>query len=100
LWLGELWNRDIVDKMYKTVDTSNKELTRLIITIRGECRIPAVGFYCISKLCKILKTMPPKQEILLKKIWQKEADAAITHFMPDALRTNIKLEDLKRILKE
>ena len=100
LWLGELWNRDIVDKMYKTVDTSNKELTRLIITIRGECRIPAVGFYCISKLCKILKTMPPKQEILLKKIWQKEADAAITHFMPDALRTSIKLEDLKRILRE
>lgn len=99
MWLGELWSKELVDQMYKIIDASNKELVRLVMAIRDESRIPVVGFYSLPKLCKLLKTILPKRELFLKKIEQKKAKAALTHFLPESIRSDIKLEDLKRILR-
>ncbi len=99
LWQGEIWNRELVGNMYKLVDTNNKELTKIIITIRNESNIPEVGFYSLPALCERLKISVPKQDKIIQKILQQGKKAAPTHFAPESIRSDVCLKDLNKIIR-
>ena len=75
MWTGQLWDKKLVEKMYKNIDKENKELFELISIIKEESKVNCVGFYDLHKLSQIKKTPIPKTEGILKK------DMARTHFL-------------------
>lgn len=98
MWLGSLWDAELVDEMYDNIDANNKELVKMIQIIRDESKIPIVGFYSMPALCEILKRSSPKQEQIIKKIIQKGKKASQTHFAPESIRSSISLEELNKII--
>lgn len=99
LWLGSLWDAKLVNEMHKNLKTDDKELVRLLSTIKDESSIPVVGFYSIPKLCKKLKKSVPKQELIIDKIRRKKARASQTHFALNSIRTDIEFKELIKIMK-
>ncbi len=80
LWVGNLWNPGLVNKMYEKCDFKNKELFNLIKIIKEESKIDSVGFYDLSKLAKIQKKIIPKIEKVIKK------GVSRTHFLGCGIR--------------
>lgn len=122
LWLGDLWDGKLANRMYSTLlksyngkkDTLNKtnndkniimrnnnELLKFLKIIKDESKINAVGFYDLHNIAKKrkLKTMTRKDDII-KKIKKKSFRASNTHFCGTGIRSNIPYTRLSRLLKE
>ncbi|MBN1502239.1 tRNA (guanine(10)-N(2))-dimethyltransferase [Candidatus Woesearchaeota archaeon] len=82
LWLGDLWDRELVGKMYKNCDKVDNKLVTLISLIKEESKINAVGFYDLHKVAKISKKPIPKIEKLVR-----DTKVARTHFLGWGVRT-------------
>lgn len=79
LWLGKLWNSEIVKKMLKLAPEM-----KILQQISEEMQVNSVGFYDIHRLAKKQKMSKiPKISIILKKI----QPSTRTHFSPTGLRT-------------
>lgn len=89
LWTGRLWNSKLTSKMLTNADKSNKELIKLLAIIQKESKINILGFIDLHNLSRINKKLVPKHDLILKKIKKKGFKAAITHFNPTGIRTNI-----------
>jgi len=78
----------------------DNELTKFLSVIKEESKINTVGFYDIPKICKRYKIKSiPKKELIIKKIKDKGYKVSETHFSSNAIRSNIKLDLLVKILK-
>ena len=60
MWLGRLWDKELVDKMYSNMPD------KFLKTIKEESKIDTVGFYDIHELCRKHKLNIPKIDKLLK----------------------------------
>jgi len=102
LWLGELWDKKLVNCMYKSLLKNplyDKALLKFLKIIESESKISTVGFYDIHKLVKKYKVKEiPKKDLLIKKIKKKGYRVSETHFLDTGLKSNILLKDLIRIL--
>lgn len=113
LWLGQLWDKELVEKMCKSAATTikkaknkksinraRKELLKFLSIIRQESKIKTIGFYNIHKIVKKnnLKNIPRKSE-LIKKLISKGYKASETHFDPLGIRSNISFKDLLNMFK-
>ncbi|MBL7147563.1 MAG: tRNA (guanine(10)-N(2))-dimethyltransferase [Nanoarchaeota archaeon] len=102
LWLGELWDKKLVNCMYKSLlknQLYDKALLKFLKIIEIESKISTVGFYDIHKLVKKYKVKEiPKKDLLIKKIKKKGYRVSETHFLDTGLKSNILLKDLIRIL--
>jgi len=95
MWLGQLWDKKLVEKMYK------KEKTDFLRIIKEESKIDAVGFYDIHVLCKKYKIKQiPKFDVLIKKIRKKGYKVSRTHFKSEGLKTNMPLQKLLRLFEQ
>jgi tRNA (guanine26-N2/guanine27-N2)-dimethyltransferase len=90
LWLGELWDK----KISASIARIGKD--KFLDIINREAKIPAVGFYDIHRLVKKYKINMLKQEEVIKRIREKGYKAALTHFAPNSIRSDI---ELKKIIK-
>jgi len=122
LWLGNLWDKALVNKMYKDtnekillrkinslvykVKKNNREITNFINNekflkiIKNEAKIPVVGFFDIHKLAKKYKFKSiPKKELLIKKIKEKYK-ASETHFSPQGIKSDIPEKELLKIFNQ
>ena len=102
LWIGDLWNNKLVNKMYSILKNSkNNELIKFLEIIKEESKINVVGFYDIHKISKNkkLKTMMKKED-LISKIRKKRYKASNTHFVGTGIRTDIDDEKFLKLLKE
>jgi len=98
MWLGSLWDINLVDKIAKE-KIEDKETKKFIEIIQKESKINTVGFYNIHRLVKKhkIKNMP-RTEVLLEKI-RETNKAERTHFNPVGIRSDIKIKELLKILK-
>ena len=109
LWIGNLWDNKLVNKMYKTLLKSydkkntinNNELLRFLRIIEDESKVDVVGYYDIHKISKKrkLNTMMKKEDII-RKIKKKSFAAANTHFAGTGVRSDISYDKLLMLLKE
>ena len=94
LWLGELWDKKLVNLMWKN-RFDNEEFLKII---KEESKINTVGFYDIHKICKKNKLNVPKKNVLISKIKKKGYKVSETHFAEQGLRSDISLEKLVRLI--
>lgn len=100
LWLGNLWDPGLAEKMFKTAFKemgAGNELTKLLNIIRKESKIPSVGFHHLPSICKKYKLAIPKKELVLKEL---RKNAAETHFTPEGIRSSKTEGEIKDIIKK
>ncbi len=105
MWLGHLWDKNLVNKIYKNV-LKNKilnkdnDLMKFLKIIKEESKINALGFYDLHDICKKNKIkILQKKEKIMDKIKKADYEASETHFKGEAIRSNIILDKLIKILK-
>lgn len=96
LWLGELWDLELVEKLWELrgmVEIS-KETNKLLKRIRQEARYKTLGFYTVSSLAKAFKlSQPPPIERFLEVF-----EGVRTHYTGEGFRTELPHQEvLKRI---
>jgi tRNA (guanine26-N2/guanine27-N2)-dimethyltransferase len=101
MWLGSLWDKDLVDKMY----TSSLELdyefdSRFLQTIRDESKLDVVGFYDVHDLCRQDSLQVPPFDDIYRVMSEKGYIFTRTHFSPYGIRSNIPEDELVEILKK
>jgi tRNA (guanine26-N2/guanine27-N2)-dimethyltransferase len=109
LWLGNLWDGKLVNKMYATllknynekILIKDNELLKFLKIIKEESKINKVGFYDLHDIAKKrkLRIMIRKEE-LIKKIRKKGFKVSNTHFSGTGVRTDISYNRLLVLLKE
>ncbi|MBR9679021.1 MAG: methyltransferase [Nanoarchaeota archaeon] len=88
LWLGELWDEKLVNKLPKTP---------FLNLIKNESVIKTIGFYHLPQIfSKTKKNM--KRELLIEKLQKKGFKASRTHFDLQGIRTNAKFEEIIPLL--
>jgi tRNA (guanine26-N2/guanine27-N2)-dimethyltransferase len=97
LWTGKLWDSKLAGKMLKNVDKSNKELIKLLSVIEKESKINALGFIDVHRLSGISRKSILPHEMIIKKIKKKGFKAAVTHFNPTGIRTNMPIQSVRLI---
>lgn len=93
IWIGSLWDSDLVGKMYKNAIQKynhNNELINLLSIINQESKINAVGFYDLHYIAKIKKIQIPKIGSIINK------EITRTHFLDWGVRCNL---DYKSFLR-
>jgi len=100
LWMGNLGDSKLVNKMYSTL-LKNNELLKFLKIIKDESKVNVVGFYDVHDIAKKqkLKTIVKKWSII-EKIKKKRFEAASTHFSGTGIRSNIPYNKLLAFLKE
>lgn len=96
LWTGVLWDQNLVYKMFKN---SKEESYNLLRIIKDESKIDTIGFYNTSKIAERnhLKTILKKQ-VIIERIKELGYKAAETHFDPEGIKTDIKLNELMKLI--
>lgn len=98
LWLGSLWDRDIVEKLWEirgSVEIS-KQTNKLLKRIREEAQGQTLGFYTISNVAKTFKVgQPPPLKRFLEVFEGKR-----THFDPEGFRTSLDHGEFLERVKE
>ncbi|MDP7180091.1 MAG: tRNA (guanine(26)-N(2))-dimethyltransferase [Candidatus Woesearchaeota archaeon] len=101
MWLGQLWDTKLVNNMIKSIKTEPSEknpLVDFLKIIKDESSINTVGFYDLHFICKKYKIKEiPKRQKLIKKIKKLNYKASVTHFNPEAIRSNIPLKKLIKL---
>lgn len=101
LWLGELWDKDIADKMYKlAAGLEYKTNARFLQTIRDESRINTVGYHDIHHICRQNSLECPSFDAVMDKVKEKGHPVTRTHFSPFGLRSSISGKELLEIIKQ
>lgn len=65
LWTGNLWDKELVEKMHNGCDKENKKMHDLLSILKEESKIDSVGFYDLQKLANIRKESIKKVEKVL-----------------------------------
>lgn len=98
IWLGRLWDTQLVDIM--NIENKFKENERILRIIKDESKINVVGIFDIPGLAKKYKLKALlKQEDIIKKIKQKGFLASETHLRANSIRSDITEKELIAILR-
>ncbi len=93
LWIGKLYDADIVKKMHKNSE-KYKEANKLLGLIKEEIRVNMPGSYDLHKISKKLKKTVPKFSEIFKQIKKKGYKAARTHTNKTGIKTNMPVTEL------
>jgi tRNA (guanine26-N2/guanine27-N2)-dimethyltransferase len=100
LWLGELWDESLVEKMYNLALKLDYEFDiKFLKTILDESRIKTVGFYDIHNLCKKNKLEVPQFERICDELKKRKFVFSRTHFCEFGIKSNVGEEEMVGILK-
>ncbi|MFC1742069.1 tRNA (guanine(26)-N(2))-dimethyltransferase [Nanoarchaeota archaeon] len=101
MWLGQLWDKKIAEKIYKSAaDLEYNTDARFLQTIRDESRIGTTGFHDIHNLCKRNKLPCPNFDDVMEEMKTKGHKVSRTHFTDFGIRSDIKEDDLLKIIKD
>ncbi|MDO8554360.1 MAG: hypothetical protein Q7S22_06125 [Candidatus Micrarchaeota archaeon] len=103
LWLGELHDKKILQKMLvlneKRNYTDAKEIEKKLNLLIGEVGMPAF-YYNVHLLCKKVKSASvPKIEDFIKKLRAKGYMATKTHFNEISVKSDAEISKLKKLIK-
>ena len=105
MWLGDLWDENLVNKMYinalnNNTFKKNKELTQFLKIIKEESKIKAIGFYDLHDICKTNKIKNlQKKGVIINKIKKLCYKASNTHFAGQGIRSTIPYQKLVDLIK-
>lgn len=94
LWLGELKDRELVEKLTKRAEGESK---RLLSKISEELDLPFS--YDLQKLCSRLARSVPSTEEFILKLKAEGFNASSTHYCGHCIKTDAEFGDLERLLK-
>jgi len=98
LWIGELFDKKLCDKMLK--NCKEKEINGFLETICGEAKIDKPFFYDLHRIGKIHKVDIPRINGLIKKLRKNKYKAERTHFSKYGIKTNIEFNKFLKLIKE
>jgi len=102
IWLGSLWDADLVQRMIHSVPTLESlrlsEVQELLARVAEEQSVPAFH-YRTHAMAESLGIRPPKLESVLASLRLAGYVGARTHFHPTGFRTNATARELSTILK-
>ena len=98
LWIGELWDKNFVEKVWslRGMIEISEDTHKLLKRIRQECEVPSLGFYTLSSIAKTFRVpeLPPKGYVL------KILEGRQTHFTPEGIRTKLDHGEILRRIHE
>ncbi len=97
LWIGKLYDSALVKKMYKNSE-QYKEAKKLLELILEELKVNMMGSYDVHKLSKKLRKSAPAMAVLFEKIQKKGYKVVRTHTNRTAIKTNMPINDVLRLL--
>ena len=104
MWLGPLWDVELVKKMSLLVQSSNydQKLKNFLAIVNSESDINTVGFYNFKYFWKWnrIRMNFPKRHHIISLIQQKGYTASPTHFVEAGIRSNIGKSDFLKIISE
>lgn len=101
MWLGQLWDRVLVDKMDSMVPELGYDFdARFLQLIKDESRLDIVGFHDIHGLCEKLKVEVPKFDAIFAELEKKKLQYSRTHFLDYGVKCSISESDLMEIIKK
>jgi len=104
LWVGELHQKSYIEELNllnEKFNFKNKNRIRKILKlVLNEINMP-ISYYNIHKISQQLKLSSiPKLENIIKIIEENGFKASRTHFDFISIKTDMKINDLKKVLKE
>jgi tRNA (guanine26-N2/guanine27-N2)-dimethyltransferase len=104
LWVGELHQKSYVeelDSLNEKFNFKNKNRIRKVLKFAlNEINMP-ISYYNIHKISQQLKLSSiPKLEDIIKIIEKKGFKASRTHFDFISIKTDMKIDELKKVLKQ
>ncbi len=84
VWTGRLWDAALVSRM----QSSCPQCARFLLLLAQEAQVDSVGICDLNLFAKKFKKTLPKREEFIKHLQQKGFQAAPTHFLGSAIRTN------------
>ena len=104
LWTGELHDKDFIEELLSLNSTSEFKIKKRVETTLQfcleECAMPPF-YYNIHKICKELhRATVPSMDLLLKEIKKRGYSASRTNFDFTSIKTNMNIEELKRLMLE
>lgn len=110
LWLGDLWDKKVVKKMYDflhdgylndKIDYAFHVGTVNLSKYLKEAKVGTIGFYDIHALAKIYRLPQlPKRDNIIEQLREKGFSAVRTHFTPTGIRTSAKLKDVLTLCRD
>ncbi|MBN1802914.1 MAG: tRNA (guanine(10)-N(2))-dimethyltransferase [Candidatus Lokiarchaeota archaeon] len=102
LWLGKLHDEIFLKQVYELNEAcslkNKKRIKKILICAQGELNMP-ISYYNIHKLSQTLNLRcVPKMEDLILKITECGFKASRTHFDFTSIKTDLKLDELKKLL--
>jgi len=99
MYLGPLWDPALVRRMVNINKAA--DAGKLLDLIKSEMDVGSALFYDIHELCKKHKVRDiPRTEAVLRSIRALKYKAAVTHFSPLGIRSNIGFDEMVQIIKE
>ncbi len=103
LWIGKLWDKETVKKMFNLLEVKKFNRKKLVKKIIEKIFLEVDGpptYYVLSHFCDFLNILTPPYQATIKKILEKGYYATPTHFNPQGIRTNASVNILKEVLLE
>lgn len=96
LWTGDIHNDDLLGALGPTEGLGcARRLEKMIALWKGEMGLPPVH-YVVDELARLTKCHPPKMSALVEALREAGAAAALTHFDPKGIKTDLPFEDVVR----
>jgi tRNA (guanine26-N2/guanine27-N2)-dimethyltransferase len=101
MWTGKLWDEKIAKRMMEQSKKLDYQTDiRFLETISEESKINTIGFFDVHQTCRELSLHTvPKYKTILEAIHDAGRKAAITHFSPNGIRTDLEKKEFEKIVK-
>lgn len=103
VWMGQLWDRELVEKMVKLSETeqTEKETKKLLSIINEECRVDAPFFLDMHQMSRQFKTGDnPRFDKIMESLKKEGFAASRTHFSDRGIKTNAPYGDAEKIFEQ
>ncbi|MEM4554536.1 MAG: tRNA (guanine(10)-N(2))-dimethyltransferase [Candidatus Anstonellaceae archaeon] len=102
LWMGQLWEKSILEKMTQLNQSKNfeekDEISRLLLLLWQECEIGRYGYYDLHEIASKTKQGIISVNKMVSALRAEGFAASRTHFCPTAVRTNAPIEAIKKAM--
>ena len=102
IWLGPLWDGDVVQRMVQrtpTVSSSRLSEIQMILSRTAEEVDNSSFYYRTDSFARSLRIRPPRIARVVEALRNSGHQASRTHFDPKGFRTNMKFEELVVLLR-
>ncbi|AEF96522.1 tRNA (guanine(10)-N(2))-dimethyltransferase [Methanotorris igneus] len=102
LYLGEIYDKEIVNEVYKiAVERNYSEKAKNILKVLcDECDINQLGCYDIHEICSNIKKSAPPMTTIIEKLKERGFKVSRVHYNPKGIKSDAKLSDIIEVILE